>query len=157
MLSVKIRSCKLYKYIDDEKFECIMMVDKTYVKTDFNQMPGNNYCVPNARGNVDPKFKYKCFDKFAKKYMVWQAICSFGLKFAAYVVKGTMSSDNYIMECLEKILLPFIKRHNTNVLFWPDLASCHYTKKTLSWYNDNNVTFVPKNMNLIKLPRISPH
>ena len=86
----------MYKYIVDEKFAYIMIADETYVKTDFNQMPGNNYYTANFRGNVDPKFKNICYDKFAKKYMVWHAICSCGLKSAPHVVKGTMNSNIYI-------------------------------------------------------------
>ena len=39
----------------------------------------------------------------------------------------------YQEECLEKILLPFLKEHHADekYVFWPDKASSHYAKKTL--------------------------
>ena len=33
------------------------------------------------------------------------------------------------------------------MLFWPDLASCHYRKKAIKWYDANNVVVVPKDHN----------
>ena len=41
---------------------------------------------------------------------------------------------------------PFICEHqqDSNYIFWPDLASCHYSKQTVAWM-DENVKFVPKN------------
>ena len=47
---------------------------------------------------------------------------------------ANLNSNIYIKECMEKRLLPFVESHNQSVLFRPDLASCHYSKTTLSCY-----------------------
>lgn len=88
--------------------------------------------------------------------MIWQGICSCGLKTRPFVTNQTMTSVLYIKECLEKRLLPFIRSHNHPVLFWPDLASCHYSKATLEWYKKNKVDFVPKEMNPPNCPELRP-
>jgi hypothetical protein len=37
-------------------------------------------------------------------------------------------------------------------LFWPNLATFHYSKKSLKWYGQNGVEFLPKKANLSKCP-----
>ncbi len=51
-------------------------------------------------------------------------------------------------------MLPFIREHHqgTNCIFWPDLASCHYSKQTVAWM-DENVKFVPKDINPPNVPQ----
>ena len=46
--------------------------------------------------------------------------------------------------------------NDTPVLFWPDLASCHYAKKTLAWYEANDVPYVPKIANPPNCPELRP-
>lgn len=41
-------------------------------------------------------------------------------------------------------------------MFWTDLASCHYSKTTLSWYLENNVTVIEKNMKPPNCPELRP-
>lgn len=43
-----------------------------------------------------------------------------------------------------------------SVLFLPDLASCHYSKATLAWYEANKVDFVPKAKNPPNCPELRP-
>ena len=56
-----------------------------------------------------------------------------------------VNSVIYINKCLEKLLLPFIHEHHpdSNYIFWPDLAGCHYSKQTVAWI-DENLKIVPK-------------
>lgn len=52
-------------------------------------------------------------------------------------------------------LIPFINSHsNSNVSFWPDLASCHYSKTVLEELASNNVTYVPKDFNPPNVPPV---
>ena len=44
--------------------------------------------------------------------MVWQALDQFGNVSEAYIRAGTMRSDEYLRECLEKRLIPFIEKYN---------------------------------------------
>ena len=88
--------------------------------------------------------------------MIWQVICSCGGKSDAYGTTSTMNSKNYIEECLQKRILPLIRSHQAPVIFWPDLASCHYSRSTLDWCNENEVFILPKNMNPPNCPAFRP-
>ena len=66
------------------------------------------------------------------------------------MTSGTINSEIYVKECLQKRLLLFISKHRGSAFFWPDLASCHYSKMALNWYKDNNINFVPKDMEVFK-------
>ena len=94
--------------------------------------------------------------KFGKKLLIWQAICSCGLKSRSFVASSSMKSDLYIKECLEKRLLPFMRAHESSVIFWPDLASCHYSNMCLNWFKSNKVDFVPIVLNPPNSPEFRP-
>jgi hypothetical protein len=87
--------------------------------------------------------------------MIWQAICSCGMKSKAFITSRTMNSDLYMKECLEKRLLPFIRQHNSPVKFWPDLASCHYSAATKNWYLLNGVDVVSVEQNPPNCPEFT--
>lgn len=154
-LTAKTRSRKLYTTMLT-KFDCVVMDDETYVKADFRQLPGQEYYTATGRGKVAEIFKHIKLSKFAKKYLVWQAICTCGLKSDIFVATGTVNQEIYVKECLQKRLLPFLKKHDLSVLFWPDLASCHYGKKAMEWYAAKNVQVVPKDKNPPNTPELRP-
>ena len=110
--------------------------------------------IAKYRGKADKKFKYTKDDKFAKKALIWQAICSCGKKSAPYTSQSTLSGQIYVKECLQKRLLPLIKSHNNRPVFWPDLALIHYSKLAMEWYKKNNVKFVPKAENPPNCPEL---
>lgn len=153
--SAKSRARKLYERMLT-KFDCVVMDDETNVKADFKQLPGLEFYTALQRGKVDDYFKAKKLSKFAKKYMVWQAICSCGLKSKIFITTGTINQQVYVEECLKKRLLPFIQKHTCSVLFWPDLASCHYGKVAQEWYAENHVNIVPKDCNPPNTPELRP-
>jgi hypothetical protein len=51
---------------------------KTYLKFDFLQMSGQELYSNRHDTFVDDKYKTKHVEKFAKKYLIWQATCSCG-------------------------------------------------------------------------------
>ena len=59
-------------------------------------------------------------------------------------------------ECLQKRLLKFVKAHHSEgqYVFWPDLASSHYAKTVVNWYNEQNINFVTKEINPANLPEV---
>ena len=63
-----------------------------------------------------------------------------------------MDRNIYIKECLQKRLLPLIKKHIGSTVFWPDLASIYYAAETVKFMRDNNIDFVPKDMNPAAVP-----
>lgn len=102
------------------------------------------------------KYKYKYLDKFPEKYLVWQAICSCGLRTTPYITKGTLNAKGYLENCLKKTLLPFMRKQNSPVIFWPDLASCHFAKEVKEWYEKEGVHVVPRECNPPNSPEIRP-
>lgn len=135
---------------------CCVMDDETYVYCNFCQLPGQEFYTATNRGNVEEHFRTKKKSKFPKKFLIWQAICSCGERSQCYVTSGSINSQIYVKECLQKRLLPFLRQHKIPTFFWPDLASCHYSRETLKWYNDNGVTFVPREANPPNSPELRP-
>ena len=88
--SARTRGRKLYDNFISKNF-CIIEDDETYIKYDHQQIPGAVYYIAKYRAKADKKFKYTKHDKFAKKALIWQAICSCGKKFAPYISQSTLS------------------------------------------------------------------
>lgn len=150
------RSRQLYKYMVNNKNACLIMDDETYVKANFQSLPGNQFYSAKDKSIIDDKFKIIKHEKFPKKFMIWQAICQCGRRSLPHVVQGTMNSENYEKECLKKRLLPLIRSHDGPTIFWPDLASCHYSLRTTQWYAANGVNVVPKYINPPNCPELRP-
>lgn len=139
-----------------KKYSCCVMDDETYILADFSQLPGQAFYVADARGNVEEQYRTKKQTKFPKKFLVWQAICSCGKRSQTFVTSGSINTEIYIKECLQKRLLPFINQHKESTYFWPDLASCHYGKRALEWYANNDIHFVPRDANPPNCPELRP-
>ena len=87
--SARTRSRKLYDNFISKNF-CIIEDNETSIKNDHQQIPGAVYYIAKYRGKADKKFKYTNHDKFAKKALIWQAICSCGKKSAPYISQSTI-------------------------------------------------------------------
>lgn len=155
-LVAKKRARKLYDSVLTNFGGCVLMDDETYVKCDFRQLPAHRYYSAIRRGNVANKFKFLNQDKFAKKLLIWQALCSCGRKSRAFITPRTLNSEIYIKKCLNERLLPLIRQHASRPKFWPDLASCHYARSTMEWYEANNVDVVAKEVNPPNCPQLRP-
>jgi len=95
-------------------------------------------------------------EKFGSKKLIWKAICQCGKASNFFATNGVLNSDTYITECLRKRLLPFLQFHLGSTIFWPDLASVHYSRKTRNWLEANNVSYVAKDMNPPNVPELRP-
>lgn len=154
--TAKSRARRLYENHLHGKKCCLILDDETYVKKAFKQMPGARYYVSKVRNKVPRKFRQVLVDKFSPKLMIWQAICACGKRSRPYICNGTMKSAEYISS-LKMNLIPLIRDHGfTPTLFWPDLASIHYAKDTLSFYQANDINFVPKQDNPPNSPELRP-
>ena len=74
-------------------------------------------------------------EKYPKKVFVLLAFSSNGILVPSFRSSTTeaIKSSIYVKECLVKRLLPFIHKYNyENYIFWPDLASAHYSNETVS-------------------------
>jgi transposase len=154
--SVKTRARKLYDEVLSKKNWCIIMDDETYVKMDYKTLPGAQfYTVPQGTDVPNSEKSIFC-EKFGKKVLVWQAICQCGMKSSPFFTFGNLNAEIYQTECLQKRVLPLIRKHKGQTLFWPDLASCHYARSVLEWYREMEVNFVAKAMNPPNCPEIRP-
>lgn len=153
-LSAHSRARKLYDQVMVQHKGCFILDDETYGKADFKQMPGNEHYSEREGRPVDEQYKRKKVDKFAKKYLIWQAICSCGKSSSIYVCKGTMKSDEYLRECLKKRFLKLYRDHDIPPVFWPDLATIHYSRAVLEWFKANNIVYVEKEMNPPNCPQL---
>ena len=93
--SARTRGRKLYDNFISKNF-CIIEDDETCIKYDHQQIPGAVYYIAKYRGKADKKFKYTKHDKFVKKALIWQAICSCGKKLAPYISQSTLSGQIYV-------------------------------------------------------------
>ena len=59
--------------------------------------------------------------------MIWQCLDEHGNVSEPYVSRETMNGKIFL-EVLKKRLLPFIQKYRKieNVIFWMDLATCHF-------------------------------
>ena len=94
---------------------------------------------------TDVKYKYK--SKFEPKLLVWIAISPKGMTKPVFFKSG-LAVNQYVYrdECLSKFLIPFINKFYRayRYVFWPDLASSHYSKLVQQYLNENNIQYVPK-------------
>lgn len=88
--------------------------------------------------------------------LIWQALCSCGKKSRAFVTTSTLNAELYTKKCLNERLLPLINSHSVRPKFWPDLASCHYARSTMAWYEDNQVAVITKDLNPPNCPQLRP-
>ncbi len=109
--------------------------------------------------NVDPNVKFKNVGKFTAKLLVWIAFSSRGFAKPFFMQpRGAINAKTYSKYCIIKRLVPFLreKHADNNYLFWLDLASSHYAKKTLETFKQHDVRFVPKDMNPPNVPQLRP-
>jgi hypothetical protein len=91
--------------------------------------------------------------------MIWMAISSRGVS-DVYVHQGKQAvrQDTYLKQCIDKRLIPFIEKYyaDGNFLFWPDLASAHYSRVVQQRLTDKNVPFVHRQENPPNVPQARP-
>lgn len=125
---------------------------------DPNEIPGTEYFAKVHGQHISENESVQQKTKFAKKYLVWQAIAEDGDVSEPFITTGTINQHIYLEECLRKRFLPFLesKRDKGKILFWPDLASAHYAHSVTTFMKEQNINFVPKKINSPNVPQIRP-
>ena len=86
---------------------------------------------------------------------MWIAVSDLCMSKPLFCISMTVAINTsiYINECLEKRLLPFIHNYHGdfNYIFWPGLATSHYSKDSLNWM-DEYVNYVDKESNPSNVP-----
>lgn len=157
-ITQKIRIKSLVEKIFYAKNDVVcIMDDESYFTLDGNEWQGEHY-FENPNGLVDDKVKYVEHTKFPKKVMVWLTISPRGMSKPEFFVAGlALNADIYAERCLTRVR-DFIRISHSrdNVIFWPDLASCHYAKKSLDQMKTLKIPYVPKTENPPNVPQLRP-
>lgn len=150
---------KIYKkIIPSGENKTLIIDDETYVFMDPNQVNGSEYYHCQNKNDIEIGIKIKQKQKFAKKFLIWQAMDEKGNVSSPFITEGTINKNIYLEECLKKRLLPFLKKYHNidDILFWPDLATCHYANVVQNWLKLNNIDFVKKQENPPNVPQARP-
>lgn len=137
----------------------IVMDDESYFSISGHNNSSNDHFYAFDRENTDPNVKYRNVTKFPTRSLVWIAISSKCISKPFFVQsRGAINANYYIKDCIIKRLLPFINKNHSDgkYLFWPDLASSHYAKRTREAYATHNIKFVPKECNPPNVPQLRP-
>ncbi len=93
-----------------------------------------------------------------QKVLVWVAVSENGISQPFFLESGHMNSATYSSECIQKRLVKFIRNHHSGeeIIFWPDLATIHYSRQTLNLLHKLNIKVVPKDINPPSVPQLRP-
>ena len=106
--------------------------------------PGAHYFTKTDEETLPESKTTFGIDKFGKKFLVWQSIAQYVSRSQTFVTTWTINKDIYMKECIKKRLLSFLVKLNPPTLFWPVLATSHYTNDTINLLNEKNVCFVSR-------------
>lgn len=145
------------KHFANEKF--IILDDESYFTFANHNTSGNAFFYTDDIETVPDNVRYAPKAKFEPKVLVWVAISSKGIStpYIRPIGGPAVDSGVYISKCLPK-LVQFINKHHSgdDIMFWPDLASCHYSKQSTDWLKAQNIPFVPKADNPPNVPQARP-
>jgi len=136
----------------------VVLDDESYFPMDPSDLGYRQFYHAATPGNVSPSKRTKRKAKFFQKMMVRQAIDEKSNRSDPCFFQGTINGDVYRKECIRKRLVPFIKKHHRvgDVLFWPDLASCHYTEAVRSELEAGGIDYIGKRENAPNVPQARP-
>lgn len=143
------------KVYNKTRKKVLVIDDETYVTFDPKQSPGRQFVHAVDHKELRYEDRFKHITKFPKKYLVWQAMDETGKVSEPYISEGTMTGEIYLNECLKKRLIPFILKHHEieDIVFWPDLATCHYANIVKDFLQEKAVDFVQKKDNPPNVPQ----
>lgn len=153
------RCCRALRRQHFANDRIIILDDEKYFTLSNSEIKGNDGFYTEDFHAAPDNVKFKRKAKFEDKILVWCAISSAGASqpYVGHVRGEAITAGLYIQRCLPK-LLRFIHDHHNNdeIMFWPDLASCHYARQTRDWLEANNIPFVPKIDNLPNVLQARP-
>ena len=136
----------------------IVMDDESYFGLSDEALPGNTGFYTDNKDDTPDDVKYRGKAKYATKVLVWAVISARGVSDLHVEECRTVSGPVYL-EILRKHLQKFINAHynsSNDIVFWPDLASAHYSEIVTDWLKEQNIPFVPKIQNPPNTPQLRP-
>lgn len=155
---VPTRARRLYRLLTNNDFELVMDDEKYFPLAD-QSVPTNRGFYSSDRKVTKPDVKFKQSQKYEPKILVWMALSTNGVSSPFFAKqKQAINETTYLNECIMKRLMPFIENHHhkDKVLFWPDLASSHYSNTVTRYLDENNVHFVKRHFNPQNCPQSRP-
>ena len=155
---IPTRARRLYRLLSKDDFQLIMD-DEKYFMLHNESVPSNRGFYTSNSSTVSPEIKFRRTQKFEPKVLVWIAISENGVSQPFFAKqKQAISQEIYFRDCIIARLMPFIQRYHTKekVLFWPDLATSHYSYKVMDYLDDKGVQLVHKKWNPQNCPQSRP-
>ena len=139
--------------------EEIVMDDEAYFTLDGSGMPGNSGFYTSDKSTTPISIKCYGKKKFPERVMVWCAISQRGVSKVFVLERGERMNHIIYTKILRSHLLPFIDdkyESRAQIVFWPDLATCHYHKDVITWLANEQITTITKQQNPPNAPAIRP-
>jgi len=142
--------------------ENLVVDDESYFTLDGVSMPGNvGYYRKGVgqEGDAPPEVRYKTKAKFPTRILVWAAISAKGVSHIVVCKKNHTINGPLYRDILQNHLLSYLDSFwdtRQDVLFWPDLASAHYSSVVLEWLEEHKIPFIKKEENPPNTPQIRP-
>ena len=137
----------------------LVLDDESYFPLNGAEIPGNSGFYSSDPSKTPAEIKFKRCDKFPEKVMVWAVISKEGIgKIHVFNKHESMNGQMYREKCLP-LMLKFVDEQyesRDQVIFWPDLATCHYTQENLDFLEAAGIYTVPKTLNPPNAPQIRP-
>lgn len=155
---IKYRLCELSRnyFSSSSEYKCVMD-DESYFTVEGNEWQSKHY-FESSTHKAPEKAKFIQKTKFPGKVLLWLAISENGVSEPVFFKGGlAVNAQVYNDKCLPA-LRKFIEKYHQEekIIFWPDLASSHYAKRTIENLKNNKIDFVPKEMNPPNVPQLRP-
>ena len=133
--------------------------DESYFTLSHSTINGNNNFYTSNVNLTSPNIKFNSKAKYEEKLLVWLAASPREVS-DIFIAPSNLAIDSkiYQNECLIKRLIPFIKKNYSDkkYVFWPDLASSHYSETTMDCLIENDINYIEKYENPANCPEIRP-
>ena len=143
-----------------ENMTDIVLDDESWFTPDGSGLPGNTGYYSTDPTKTPHEVKFKTEAKYQPfKIMLWVVIGPKGIgDIFIKPPKDTFDGDMYRTKCLPKVCkyLDFHYGSRTDAIFWPDLATSHYSNKSQEHMKSLGLNFVPKSQNPPACPQIRP-
>lgn len=136
----------------------IILDDESFFTLSNSDLSGNAGFYTSNIQQTPNDVKLKRKSKFEEKLLVWVAFSKKGISQHYIVPSGqAINEDVYINKCLTKLERFITKFHeNDEIVFWPDLASSHYSNKTQAYLRSKSIEYVAKVHNPANVPELRP-
>ncbi|CAF4620407.1 unnamed protein product [Rotaria socialis] len=135
---IPTRARRLYRLLAKNDSELIMD-DEKYFMLHNESVPSNRGLYTSDPSIVSPEIKFRRTQKFEPKVLVWAAV-----------------PENSVSQLFFSKQKQARFHTKEKVLFWPDLATSHYSHTVMDHLDDNEVQMVHKEWNPQNCPQPRP-